>query len=165
MNCEFSQFNSGIKRLMIFVSGFLLLIGSAGYIQKTSAQNQPVISTLPEPGLIYLNASNQVVLDVMITDAVDVVSFDFILNWNPAIANRISITPGTFLGSSVWCFLPPENNIPGRVQYVCSKSGLTGVSGSGVLAKITFSGVDYGSTALTFTKAELSNSNYGLIYA
>lgn len=165
MHCEFGLFDNLIKRLILYVSGFLLLIVSTGSIQKASAQNPPVISAFSEPGLIYLNGSNQVVLDVMITDAVDVIAFDFILNWNPGIANRISITPGTFLGSSVWCFLPLENNIPGRVQYVCSKSGLTGVSGSGVLAKITFSGETYGSTALTFTKSELSNSSYGLIYA
>ena len=64
MHCEFGLFDNLIKRLILYVSGFLLLIVSTGSIQKASAQNPPVISAFPEPGLIYLNGSNQVVLDV-----------------------------------------------------------------------------------------------------
>lgn len=166
MHFEFRHFNTNLKKLTLCVSVILLLFLSTGSIAKVSAQNPPLMSTSPEPALIYLNGTNQVVVDILITDAVDIIAFDFILNWDPAIATRISIAPGSFLGSNVSCTYPPGNNIPGRTQMVCTALIGQGFSGPGVLARITFSGVDYGSTALTFTKSQLTNyPDYGLILA
>ena len=57
-----------------------------------------------------------------------------------------------------------EINNPGFFRLACAQLGFPAESGDGVFIRLTFTPLNYGSTNLTFQKANFSNTNFQTVY-
>ncbi len=110
----------------------------------------------PDPASLVMTGSNSVVVDLLIQDAENINAFDIILTYDAQIAQITSWAHGGFLVSPT-CLI--NTNTPGYLRLVCTQQTQPGVYGDGVLLKLTFTGLDYGWTPITFTKAVLSTGD------
>ena len=126
--------------------------------KSTAAQTGTTVFFSPDPANVYLNGTNSQVVEVWVGDVVEMNAFDITVEYDPAIVNLVSWTTGTFL--EVYpsqCFQNPQHPIePGYFQIICTQFAKPKKTGSGVLLKLTFSGLSFGSTALTLTNPEFS---------
>jgi hypothetical protein len=87
---------------------------------------------------------------VLVTDALNLVSYEFSLDWDPAVLNLVGVTNGPFLGSTgntISC--QPVSSGSGTLTFTCSAVlPLLGPTGSGRLATVEFAAVDDGVTDL-----------------
>lgn len=105
----------------------------------------------PSPAVVGSPAN----VKVMITGIVDLFGFQFSLAFNPAVLQAIGLTEGTFLaaGGATTFGTSGIDNVGGKVNFVFNAldNAVPGVSGSGLLATITFSAVAIGSSPLSFS--------------
>lgn len=108
-----------------------------------------------DPATIYIHPQDNTAglgqvfsFDVCIADAADVFAWQVRLKWDPLILNFAKVTEGDFLragGATLWVG-PSIDEVQGWVAFGCTLFG-TGepVSGSGILATVTFVGTNIGS--------------------
>jgi hypothetical protein len=103
----------------------------------------------------------EVSVDVKIEDAVNLGAYSIDIRWDEAVLSSISITNGSFLGSTgrtVIC-QPPDVD-PDRIRFECSTSGPeSGPSGTGVLATIVFATVNPGKSEIEVHDAEITRAS------
>jgi hypothetical protein len=104
-------------------------------------------------------AGNNFTLNIDIADAVDVGAYEFVLTFDDALIDYVSVTNAGFLGSTgrtVFC--PPAIVNPGSIRFGCASSGpQAGPGGNGTLAIVTLNAVAIGSSMLDITVAQLSD--------
>jgi len=137
----------------------LMVLGSFFFAFKpTSAQTGTTVYFNPNPANVYLNGTNSQVVEVWVGDVVEMNAFDITVEYDPTIVNLVSWTTGTFL--EVYpsqCFQNPQHPIePGYFQIICAQFAKPLKTGSGVLLRLTFSGLRYDSTELTLTNPSFS---------
>ena len=147
------------NRVVLAVMAVLALTPFFG-LSVASAQTVSLAFS-PDPASIYLNGSNSTVVDMQIFDGVLINAFDIILTYDASITRLTGWVNGGYLDISGGCLINVNN--PGYFRLVCTQLNKPGVSGNGTLLKLTFSGTGYGSTPITFTKAELSNKASELV--
>jgi Cohesin domain len=123
----------------------------------------------PTPGgtLVRVDPSSQTVsigdnfgVDIRIENVENLGSYEWLLTFDPAVLDYVSVSNGSFLGSTgrtVFC--PGAILDTGSVRFGCSTAGTTppGPSGAGVLATITFSALATGTSSLDLVWAQLSD--------
>lgn len=147
------------KRLGTHFILILMVLGSFFFAFKLAkAQTGTTVYFNPNPAFVYLNGTNSQVVEVWVGDVVDMNAFDITVEYDPAVVNLTSWTTGSFLEiSRSQCFQHPEHPIePGYFQIICTQFAKPLKTGSGVLLKLTFSGLSVDSTALTLTNPEFS---------
>ncbi|MBN1618452.1 hypothetical protein JW887_03865 [Candidatus Dojkabacteria bacterium] len=131
----------------------------------------PIISVNP-PVIKVLEANASFLVNIIISDAVDILAWNIEVTWDPEILKITSVTEGDFLssvGSTVFTaaappLLPNSNELyPGLIPDI--SSGLLiaeSASGSGVLATLNFTSLSLGTcpillgdTMLNFSAGEL----------
>ena len=143
--------------------GIILLIGCTlmSTILHVHAQTGPTLSVQPVVSDLVLNGDNSTVVDLYLTDAVDINAFDIVVTYDATIATVSSYAFGGFL-TNLWC--PSQENSPGRFRLSCTQtSGTPPVNGDGSLFNLTFSGLLAGVSALSIEKEQLVDSDYALI--
>lgn len=136
---------------------FLGLVGAAFGLRRTvSAETETVRSILPGEVILYLNGVDSAQAQVYISDVQDLNAFDIVLTYDGTLAVVSHYSCGTFL-SNLECF--SEINDPGYFRLACFQVSKPGVSSSGSLANLTFSGVSAGATPISKTTAKLSDPN------
>ena len=142
----------------------LMVLGSFFFAFKpANAQTSTTVYFSPDPANVYLNGTNSQVVNLMIGGAVDLISFDIKVTYDPTITNIQSVASGGFfeIGGCV-----RQENSPGFLWFSCFQYGSSlPKSGGGIVLKLTFRGQTPGTTPLTFTKAEMSDVNEHLIIA
>jgi hypothetical protein len=110
-------------------------------------------------------SSGSVQLQVQAQNVVDAASFQFVLRYDSGVLSSPTVTVGPFLGSSgrqVQCpasIVDGPNNGPGTVEFGCVTPGQgAGVSGSGVLATVSFRLAGGSDTAIDLSKDTLSTA-------
>ena len=102
-------------------------------------------------------AAGSAQVEVQLDAASDVGAFEFSLKYDPAVLRDPAIQPGPFLGSTgrpIFCPAPVVDSVLGTLLYGCASVGLgDGVTGSGVLATVTFRFAGTGTAAIAFQKA------------
>jgi hypothetical protein len=137
----------------------------AGLLALQPAFADPVlsISASPDPALIGV----PVVLDVQLGDVVDLYGYQFSLSFDPAILQATNVSAGPLLGSGGATFFDPGSidNVAGTIAFVFDTllGPVPGVSGSGVLAQLSFDVVAAGTTSLAFADALFIDSALGTI--
>lgn len=105
-------------------------------------------------------------INVSINSTQNVYAFDFYLYFNSSLINALALGEGNFLkkdGASTYP-ITNINNTAGYVRFSKTRfSILTGVSGLGVLATITFNGISKGSGTLTLQNVTLVDENINQI--
>lgn len=152
-----------VSKKLILLMCCLVLLLSFSPIRSVAAQETGTwVYFSPDPSYIYINAANEVTVNVMIRDAENISGFDVRVNFNPAIVSLESYAFGDFL-TDVGC----SNEIIGAdyIRLVCAQTGpLPGRSGSGSLVSIVFSGVTEGVSPLAFGRVALSTADYQVIF-
>jgi hypothetical protein len=139
------------------------LVSLAGTPGGTSAAQGATVSLLPSSQNVDLGES--LAVDVAIENATDIAAFEFRVKYDPDILELQDVSETDFLastGRTITC--PPITNEQARkttdAWFGCATINTTNgppVSGSGVLAHITFTAKGAGITYLTFVKLELAD--------
>ena len=112
------------------------------------------LSVLPE-GVYGLIPAISFSVDIVITDVVDLRTWQFVLYYRSSVLNLTSVTEGPFMksdGASTFMateFTYDYNATHGRILASCVRtSPSTGIDGSGIAATVTFYTLDYGFSLL-----------------
>lgn len=138
----------------------LMVLGSFFFALKpAAAQTGTTVFFAPDPANVYLNGSNSQVVEVWVGNAVELNVFDITVEYDPAVANLSGWAVGNFL-TGLSCFIPPGSpDAPGYFRRVCVQLNQPLQTGSGVLLKLTFSGLSFDSTDLILNNPTLSAGN------
>jgi len=130
-----------------------LSISNASAVPPT-LRLEPATQTV-QPGAVFTTT-------VQIDGAVDLGAFEFTLGFNPGALQVQQVTLGSFLastGRSVGALGPTINNQAGTVAFGAFSFGTpAGPNGSGTLAVITWNATNSGSSPLTFSGVQLTDS-------
>jgi hypothetical protein len=131
-----------VVRCLVFVLAALAaLVPSAGAEQTTDVLVFPA-STVVEPG-------DEFVVDVEIRSVSDLYGADIDLSFDPATLEALGVAVGSFLPPPVFEAGKTLDNVAGQVRYVVAlMAPAPAVSGSGVLARITFRALQPGTSEL-----------------
>lgn len=131
-----------------------------GALAIGTAQAQPVISLNINPNPAGVGST--VVVDVVVSGAVDLYTYQFSLLFNPAVLQATTSTEGNFLPAGGTTFFVPGtvDNTLGAVNFTAGTllGLLPGVSGSGTLATLSFNAAALGSATLGFRDVLLLDS-------
>ena len=147
------------KRFWTLITLTLMVLGSFFFAFKsTAAQTGTTVYFNPNPANVNLNGTNSQVVEVWVGDVVEMNAFDITVEYDPAVANLVSWTTGTFLEIyPSQCFQNPQHPIgPGYFQIICTQFAKPLKTGSGVLLKLTFSGSKFGSSVLDMNNPVLA---------
>ncbi len=108
------------------------------------------LAATPEPAAV----GGSVSVAVSVADIVDLYAYQFSLVFDPAVLQATNVAPGSFLaGGGPTFFIPGTiDNTLGRIGFVVDtlQGAAPGVSGSGLLADISFAVVATGTSAISF---------------
>ncbi len=131
---------------------FLCVLVFTPSSNSANGQANGVLRLDPTPATFYLNGTQtELKVDLMADDVTDLLTYEFILTFNPAILEFVNITPGTWLAP---VFTLHSEVSPGRIFFAYARLGPPGVNESGKLATLTFHVVGHGITTLAFSDPE-----------
>jgi hypothetical protein len=136
----------------------ILVLAGAGIrlLRPVHAQTETILSFSPGLTELYFNGVSTAQVQVVITDVELLNAFDITITYDPDVAIVTAWSKGGFLSN---LFDIVKVNNPGFFRLATTQLATPGVSGSGVLINLTFSGVGVGSTVLNFDAVTLSNSS------
>jgi hypothetical protein len=122
----------------------------------TTLHFNPLESSVPRTGGTFE-------LEVYLENVTNLGGLQFDMTFDPSVVRMEGITLDSFLlgGARTFTGLPPSiDNTAGSATFGAYSTGAAaGPSGSGPIARVTFSPVAVGSTALTFQNAQFSDPN------
>jgi len=153
-------FWQAMKTRVARLGGVVLLTAAS-----TSAMAGSVLPTVSASATGPAVAGSTVSVDVLVSGIADLYAFQFSLGFNPAVLQATGVTEGAFLptGGGTTFDDGTTNNTLGQVALVFdSLSGfVSGVSGNGQLARISFNVIAVGTSPLTFSDVVFLNSALG----
>jgi len=147
------------KRERMVLRRFWIFIFFVMFIGFTQATNLSIT-----PSYQQVTAGNVFQVNVTLEDVTNLYSFQFDLNYDPSILQYVDVGNtyvGPFLSSGgASIFVLPPTVTPGFLDNFAATriATTTGVSGSGVLAKLQFIGLSAGSSTITFSNDMLYNN-------
>lgn len=139
--------------LVISVLGYALFCTPLQPGQQVYGQSTTVITVTPANSDVILNNNRTVTLYV--TDAVLLNAFDIKVTYDSTKLSLASWSYGTLLSNLGTVVL--QNNA-GSFRLVATQLARPGVTGSGLLVNLTFTGLAYGTSPITVENAEFSSS-------
>ena len=127
----------------------------------TQQQGLPVISVQPQSSLFTVGETRDVQLQI--TNVTQVTGWELKIYYRNDIVNCTGASEGSFLQSGGSTFLVKQinnyyNSTHGRILLACSLLGQNvSVSGSGILASVTFTALANGETTLSLVDTKLSD--------
>ncbi len=125
-----------------------------------SLTSTPVVRIVPTTK--QAPAAGTVLVDVVVEDATDLGGFEFRLGYDPALLQVLEVEPGPFLASTgrfTGVLGPIHDDGMAAVAFGgYSYGGGAGPSGKGVLATVVFHPLGPGTTPLTLTSGQLSDT-------
>lgn len=127
----------------------------------------PILSITPSTSTV--NQGDSFSLDINISDVTDLYGYQFDLLYDPTILTANAITEGTFLaGGGSTLFIPGDaTSTPGDLSFTIGLllGAVSGVSGDGTLAQVSFTAASAGLSAISFSNVILQDSVGGIINA
>src|SRR5438876_6745528 len=149
--------------VLLFTGALVILNGGAPLWASPLAapETSPPRRAASLPALVYILPASRTVtagetftLDVGISGVTNLGAFEFTLTYNPSVVSPTAAALGLFLGSTgLTATVPPGAPLisGGQLTYgAYSYGGVSGPSGSGVLASLTFKARVPGTSALHF---------------
>lgn len=142
-----------------------LALGLALALSATVSEAVPILPNL-EGGLATVNVGDTFMIDVSITDAVDLTNYQFDLGFDALILQANSVTEGSFFATGdptlfVVAFIDTGIGLIGGVSNSLSPFAFPAVSGGGQLAVIEFTALASGTSPLTLSNTFLNLSDLG----
>ena len=134
-----------------------VLMAQASAAAPVNAQTGAGISILPASANLYLNETNLKTVEIWVTDVVTVNAFDITFHYDPAVVALSGWEHGGILVSPS-CLVNKHDPIAGTFRLACTQLGGAGYTGSGVLLRLTFQGVAWGTSYLFMDPAKLSST-------
>lgn len=117
-----------------------------------------------EPATKLISLGQVFSLDIVISDVIDLFSYQFDLAFDPSVLSASSIDEGSFLSSGGNTFFLPGiiDNISGTISFTADSllGSISGVTGSGILANITFSALMVSESPISLFNSILVDSNF-----
>jgi hypothetical protein len=118
------------------------------------------VSVQPASGAI--NPTDSFSLDVDITNVQDLFGFQFDIFYDPTVLSASLIEEGGFLSSAGDTFFIPGiiDNVTGTISFTANTllGPILGSSGSGTLARLTFTALSFGTSTVGLTNLLLLDS-------
>jgi hypothetical protein len=115
------------------------------------------VSLYINPEAIDVGEGDTVTLDISVSSITNLYSYQFDIEYDPSMLSFISLENGAFLGDNFFC-VPTAATLGVLDNIACTKLGdVGGVSGSGLLKKITFKATEPGISKITISDAKLIN--------
>ena len=121
------------------------------------AQGGTVLAVDPAQASVEVNGQREIHL--LVTGADNLNAFDVQVEYDSDLLSLAKWEFGDLLSNLA---VVKRDDLPGSFRLVATQLATPGVSGDGVLLKLTFSGKQTGSSAITITKAEFARSEGGL---
>jgi general secretion pathway protein D len=122
----------------------------------------PAAAILIEPPLSTTPAGGAISVAVRVTGVTDLYAYQFNLSFNPAVLSTMGVREGAFLSGVGPTFFFPgtADNLSGTVTLTAGslEGPVPGVTGSGSLATIQFTGVGLGASPVTLSNVVLLDS-------
>ena len=132
------------------------VIGFSSY----SALAIPIVSIQPNTATPAVGSSFD--LFVNIGSVADLFAFQFDISFNRTVLSAVSVTEGPFFSSGGTTFFIPGtiDNTAGAISFTSDSliGALAGVTGSGTLAKLTFSALAQGNSPIGLSNVALLDS-------
>jgi hypothetical protein len=131
-----------------------IILVQASAATHVNAQTIAGISILPASANLYLNETNLKTVEIWVTDVVNVNTFDITFHYDPAVValsgwEHGGIFPNPSLLRNV------HDPIAGTLRLSYVQLGGAGFTGSGVLLRLTFQGISWGTSFLFMDPAQL----------
>ena len=112
------------------------------------------VALYTNPGAIDVAVGGTVTLDIDVSSITNLYGYQFDIEYDPNVLEFVSLTDGFFLSTSPFCV---DSSIsPGLIKNVaCTRLGTTGVSGSGLLKKVSFKVLAEGASNIKLSNAKL----------
>ncbi len=137
------------RKTVAVVALFVVTIG--GFVSP--ARSAPLVSLAPSSTTASIG--DVFSINVTTNDIVDLYAFQFSVTFDPTILSAMAVHEGGFLSQAGTTFFVPGaiDNAIGRVDFVANTllGPISGVSGTGSLALLTFSAVGVGLSQLNFS--------------
>lgn len=135
----------------------------AGVLGLQAAEAAPTLSVAQSPSPVA--AGTVFTLTVSIADVLNLYAYNFSLNFDATALQAVNGgVEGSFLstGGSTFFGAGMVNNATGKVDFVFDSlvGAVPGVSGSGVLATVSFVGTQAGSSNVTFSDVTFLDSSF-----
>lgn len=121
------------------------------------AQGGTLLAVDPPQASVEVNGQREISL--LVSGAVSLNAFDVQVEYDAALLSLSKWEFGDLLSNLA---VVKRDDLPGSFRLVATQLATPGVSGDGVLLKLTFSGKLEGSSAINITKAEFARSEGGL---
>jgi len=121
------------------------------------AQGGTVLAVDPAQASVEVNGQREIAL--LVTDADNLNAFDVQVEYNGDLLSLVKWEFGDLLSNLA---VVKRDDLPGSFRLVATQLATPGVSGDGILLKLTFGGKLTGSSAIIITKAEFARSEGGL---
>ena len=139
----------------------LLLLGFLLSGSVIRAYAVPTLSIVPSGQTVFKGQSLS--LDITVSDITDLYAFQFDLAFNPAFISTVSIAEGAFLLSvGTTAFIDGViDNVGGTISSTAGTlvGEISGASGSGILASITFQADALGTSNIALSNVIFQDSN------
>jgi hypothetical protein len=151
----------GLYRVFLLVATLLveLTFCSSVLINLGKSAGATTLSLIPQT--INATTGQNFSLNITISDVADLYGWEFTLNWTSPLLSTMSVVEGSFLGAGGNTFFTYAfNDTTGGIIVDDTLIGeVSGVSGSGLLATVTFNIAAAGQTPLNLTEATLLDPN------
>jgi len=148
------------KKIILIVSLLAILTVTVTLVYMiTKTPTSPTVLYV-DPKTIGGTVSQDFIININISNVIDLYGWGFKLRWNAAILEVVNVTEGAFLknGGSTF-FFPRINNTAGYITVDCTLLGnIPGVDGNGAIATIQFHVKESGYCDLVLYDTLLINS-------
>ncbi|MCW3983830.1 MAG: cohesin domain-containing protein [Candidatus Bathyarchaeota archaeon] len=153
--------------MLVFIGLLLLCLIISTTSPTVKAQTTTMTFVASQTQISQSDVGSNLQVNIAVSSVVDLWQWSLNMSWDPAVLNLTQIKEGPFLkgadNSLVTLFVPPEiKSVQSGffpADMVCTPFSLTSVSGSGVLATLTFKILAAQNTEIKFVRTELNKLN------
>jgi adhesin HecA-like repeat protein len=120
-----------------------------------------------DPATLTVSSGATFNVDVNVSNVTDLYGYEFDVTFTPTVLSAVASSEGSFLTAGGSTFFIPGtiDNSGGTVAATADTllTAISGVSGSGTLATLTFDAIGGGTSPLTIQNVQLLNSNLNSI--
>lgn len=150
-----------------------LFVAAGVYAVPVSPARLPLLSAVADPAIRFDPPASSVApgavfaVNVLVDNVTDLGGYEFTVTFNPAVVHVQNVTLGPFLsatGRTTAALGPDTDNVAGTFTFGAYSFGsAAGVNGTGTVAQVTLQAMASGNSALTFTKAQLIDTQAAVL--
>lgn len=146
----------GQRWLALMIGACLMLM--FGWVQPGNAQSTTTLAI--NPTMVTTGVNQSFSIDLVMHDGLNLNAYDIILEYDPSMMTLTQWNHGSYMSNLAVVFRTQE---AGYFRLVCTQLATPGVSGNGVLLKLTFNAHLPGTSEIVLSGAEFADSGGELV--